>query len=44
MKAQSRGVGCDEEELYQVYLNYLQQRGGKDAMKQFLLIDREMFG
>ncbi|KKA30196.1 hypothetical protein TD95_001923 [Thielaviopsis punctulata] len=28
----------------QKYLTYLQYRGGKDAMQQFLLIDREFFG
>jgi pre-mRNA-processing factor 39 len=30
--------------LGQVYLSYLQQRGGKQAMKEFLIIDRELFG
>jgi len=31
-------------EIAQIYMNYLQQRGGKDAMKEFLSVDRNMFG
>lgn len=30
--------------LCETYMKYLMQRGGKDAMKQFLLIDRLTFG
>ena len=30
-------------EIAQIYMNYLQQRGGKDAMKEFLSVDRNMF-
>lgn len=33
-----------KRELAQVYMNYLVQRGGKDAMKEFLAVDRQMFG
>lgn len=35
---------ASKKELCATYLAYLQQRGGKGAMEQFLLIDREMFG
>lgn len=44
MRSRSRLSQATKRELCQVYLTYLQQRGGKDAMKQFLSIDREMFG
>jgi pre-mRNA-processing factor 39 len=44
MRAKSRLSPGIKQELGQVYLNYLQQRGGKKAMKEFLLIDRELFG
>jgi len=30
--------------LSSVYLNYLQQRGTKEAMKEFLQVDRELNG
>ncbi|KAK1754966.1 hypothetical protein QBC47DRAFT_205223 [Echria macrotheca] len=33
-----------KQELGQVYLNYLERRGSKDAMKEFLEVDRELFG
>lgn len=33
-----------KRELAQVYMNYLVQRGGKEAMKVFIEVDREMFG
>ncbi|KZZ94746.1 mRNA splicing protein (Prp39) [Moelleriella libera RCEF 2490] len=33
-----------KRELAQEYMNYLVQRGGKEAMKIFLEVDREMFG
>ncbi|KAK4464872.1 hypothetical protein QBC42DRAFT_262517 [Cladorrhinum samala] len=44
MRTKSRLSASVKQELGQVYLNYLQQRGGKEAMKEFLLIDRDMFG
>ncbi|KAH9902002.1 pre-mRNA-processing factor 39 [Xylariomycetidae sp. FL2044] len=33
-----------KKDLYLTYLAYLQERGGKDAMKQFLTVDREIYG
>lgn len=33
-----------KQELGRVYLNYLQQRGGKEAMKEFLAVDRDLHG
>jgi pre-mRNA-processing factor 39 len=33
-----------KQEICQLYLGYLVQHGGKDAMKTFLQVDREMFG
>ncbi|KAI0141073.1 pre-mRNA-processing factor 39 [Hypoxylon sp. NC0597] len=33
-----------KKELFLNYLTYLQERGGPDAMKQFLTIDREIYG
>jgi pre-mRNA-processing factor 39 len=44
MRTKSRLSPAVKQGLGQVYMNYLQQRGGKDAMKEFLLIDRELFG
>ncbi|KAJ9157863.1 Pre-mRNA-processing factor 39 [Pleurostoma richardsiae] len=44
MRSRSRLSASTKRELGEAYLSYLQQRGGKDAMKQFLLIDRELFG
>ncbi|KAK3695028.1 hypothetical protein B0T22DRAFT_454098 [Podospora appendiculata] len=44
MRDKSRLSARIKQELCQFYLNYLQQRGGKDAMKRFLAVDREMFG
>ncbi|KAL2154856.1 hypothetical protein VTH82DRAFT_3532 [Thermothelomyces myriococcoides] len=44
MRAKSRLSPGIKQELGQVYLTYLQQRGGKQAMKEFLHIDRELFG
>lgn len=44
LRDKSRLSAAAKKELCQVYLTYLQQRGGKDAMKQFLAVDREMFG
>lgn len=44
MRTKSRLSAVMKQELGQVYLNYLQQRGGKDAMREFLDVDRELFG
>ncbi|KAK2026106.1 pre-mRNA-processing factor 39 [Colletotrichum zoysiae] len=44
LRNKSRLSASTKKELYQIYLSYLQQRGGKDAMKQFLTVDREIFG
>lgn len=44
LRTKSRLSVTTKKELAQLYLTYLQGRGGKDAMKQFLQIDREMFG
>ncbi|KAL2757116.1 hypothetical protein ACRALDRAFT_1062720 [Sodiomyces alcalophilus JCM 7366] len=44
LQQKSRLSVATKKHLFQVYLEYLQQRGGKDAMKQFLLVDREIFG
>ncbi|VBB72131.1 Putative pre-mRNA-processing factor 39 [Podospora comata] len=33
-----------KQELGRIYMNYLQHRGGKEAMKDFLDVDRQMFG
>ncbi|TDZ27202.1 Pre-mRNA-processing factor 39 [Colletotrichum spinosum] len=44
LKSKSRLSVSTKRELYHIYLSYLQQRGGKDAMKQFLAVDREIFG
>ncbi|KAK0667589.1 hypothetical protein QBC41DRAFT_278596 [Cercophora samala] len=33
-----------KQELGRIYMNYLQNRGGKEAMKDFLDVDRQMFG
>lgn len=44
MRTKSRLSPGVKQELGQVYLSYLQQRGGKQAMKEFLAVDRELFG
>jgi hypothetical protein len=44
MRSKSRLAPGIKQQLGQVYLNYLQERGGKEAMKEFLLVDRELFG
>lgn len=44
MRSKSRISAAAKRELSQVYLNYLQRRGGPDAMKQYLQVDREMHG
>ncbi|KAF3769057.1 hypothetical protein M406DRAFT_287119 [Cryphonectria parasitica EP155] len=44
MKTRSRMSIVTKKELCMKYLDYLQRRGVKDAMKKFLEIDREMAG
>ncbi|KAM0281912.1 hypothetical protein ACHAQH_003257 [Verticillium albo-atrum] len=44
LRSKSRLSKASKKQLYQVYLRYLLERGGKDAMKRFLIIDREVFG
>ncbi|KAL2271162.1 hypothetical protein VTJ83DRAFT_533 [Remersonia thermophila] len=44
LRAKSRLSPGVKQEIGKVYMTYLQQRGGKQAMKEFLLIDRELFG
>ncbi|KAL8388357.1 hypothetical protein RB595_009295 [Gaeumannomyces hyphopodioides] len=44
LRGESNLSTASKKELCATYLTYLQQRGGKGAMEQFLLIDREMFG
>ncbi|KAF3344910.1 hypothetical protein VD0002_g8985 [Verticillium dahliae] len=44
LRSKSRLSKASKKQLSQIYLEYLLQRGGKDAMKQFLLVDREVFG
>jgi pre-mRNA-processing factor 39 len=44
MRSRSRISALAKKELCKAYLQYLQQRGGKDAMKDFLLLEREVFG
>ncbi|KXJ95343.1 hypothetical protein Micbo1qcDRAFT_187457 [Microdochium bolleyi] len=40
----SRISSGSKQDLYLSYLAYLQDRGGKDAMKEFLRVDREIYG
>ncbi|KAH8675999.1 pre-mRNA-processing factor 39 [Xylariales sp. PMI_506] len=44
LRAKSRISPLSKKVLFLRYLNYLQERGDKDAMKQFLIIDREVYG
>jgi pre-mRNA-processing factor 39 len=44
LRQKSRLSDATKKEMTQVYLTYLQERGGKDAMKQFLAVDRDLFG
>jgi pre-mRNA-processing factor 39 len=44
LRTKSRLSPGIKQEIGKVYMTYLQQRGGKQAMKEFLLIDRELFG
>lgn len=43
-RSRSRLPAPVKRELAQLYMNFLVQRGGKDAMKEFLTVDRQMFG
>ncbi|KAI0164886.1 pre-mRNA-processing factor 39 [Xylariaceae sp. FL1272] len=42
--AKSRISSSAKKELFLTYLDYLQERGDKDAMKKFLSLDREIYG
>ncbi|KAI0854243.1 pre-mRNA-processing factor 39 [Daldinia vernicosa] len=42
--AKSRISSTAKKDLFLTYLAYLQERGGAEAMKQFLTIDREIYG
>jgi pre-mRNA-processing factor 39 len=44
LQSKSRLSVSAKKELTQTYLDYLVQNGGKDAMKTFLQVDREIFG
>lgn len=44
LRTKSRLSNAAVQELGQMYLAYLQQRGGKDAMKEFLTVDSQLFG
>jgi len=44
LRTKSRLSAAVKKELCEVYMAYLQHRGGKDAMKEFLKVDQEMFG
>ncbi|OAA67285.1 mRNA splicing protein [Niveomyces insectorum RCEF 264] len=44
MLSRSRLPFATKKEICQVYMTYLQQRGGKDSMKKFLEIDRDTLG
>jgi pre-mRNA-processing factor 39 len=44
LRSKSRLSSTARRDLFEIYLTYLQQRGGPDAMKMFLAIDREVFG
>ncbi|KAK3329400.1 hypothetical protein B0H66DRAFT_540905 [Apodospora peruviana] len=44
MRSKSRLPVIVKQELGQYYLGYLQNRGGKTAMKDFLAVDRDLFG
>ncbi|KAK9777032.1 putative Pre-mRNA-processing factor 39 [Seiridium cardinale] len=44
LRTKSRISAAAKKSLYLIYLTYLQERGGKDAMKEFLALDREIYG
>ncbi|KAI0871440.1 pre-mRNA-processing factor 39 [Hypoxylon argillaceum] len=42
--SKSRISSAAKRDLFLTYLDYQQQRGGKDAMKSFIKLDREIYG
>jgi len=44
LRAKSRISPASKQDLYLSYMAYLQDQGGKDAMKEFLTVDREVYG
>ena len=44
LRTKSRLSAAVKKDLSRTYFAYLLQRGGKDSMKQLLLLDRETFG
>ena len=44
MRTRSRLSLAVKKEMCEVYLAYLQRKGGKDSMKKYMEIDREVFG
>jgi pre-mRNA-processing factor 39 len=44
LRSKSRLSVSVKQELARQYMSYLVERGGKDAMRTFLEVDREMFG
>lgn len=44
LRTKSRISTAAKKGLYLTYLTYLQERGDKSAMKQFLAVDREIYG
>ncbi|KAI1385046.1 pre-mRNA-processing factor 39 [Hypoxylon trugodes] len=44
LTVKSRISSAAKKELFLTYLTYLQERGGTDAMKHFLTVDREIYG
>lgn len=44
LRSKSRLSPASKKELTQTYMNFLVQQGGKDAMKIFLEVDRDIFG
>ncbi|KAI0159401.1 pre-mRNA-processing factor 39 [Pestalotiopsis sp. NC0098] len=44
LRVKSRISAAAKKSLYLTYMAYLQERGGKDAMKQFLALYREIYG
>ncbi|KAI0125910.1 pre-mRNA-processing factor 39 [Xylariales sp. AK1849] len=44
LRTKSRISAVSKKGLFLTYLTYLQERGDKDAMRQFLVVDREIYG
>lgn len=44
MRSKSSMSSTTIKSLSHIYMTYLQQRGGKEAMKEFMLVDREVNG